>query len=94
MSFKCKKCGCSKPRVKQERVPAVIREVIYTIRVAYIDRVTRKIKYKVRNTVKGFEIVREDSYCKDCLPSEIKPEIRGHVKRVTTIPPRKKRGRR
>jgi len=83
MSFICKVCGAVKNGEKQTKVPTKIRDVEYNLQVKTIYANGESIK-TVR-TVKGTEIVEEDSYCIKHIPKQFEPAKEGKVSRDQLI---------
>jgi len=89
--FKCSGCGISKPKDKQHNVPVIIRKVKYINQVRIDkpkfdgDSVTTESIFKIVKQTAGTEIVKEEKYCKLCIPKNIAPKIIGEVVRENLI---------
>ena len=89
--FKCTKCGNVPHGTKEFRVIEIIRKVKYTLRIRY-DKLIFKgdtsetlTSYKTIDETYGTEIVKEQSYCKEHIPTDFEVRILGEVKRTNTV---------
>lgn len=99
--FKCKKCGLTRPGTTCFRVISKIRKVNYLLQVVLETRTFKtenglrvpqlEKKSKTIKQVQGAEIVKEDTYCKNCIPETVEPEVVKTVKRIQIVPNRTKR---
>lgn len=100
--FKCVKCKTKynkkrKPTIgntvrgdTEFKVPIITRKVTYLTQIkylkSYLDGSEDSVEIKTVKTTNGFEIVKEDSYCKKHLPKIITPTIQDSIvrKRIVT----------